>query len=390
MTKRRNKVLVVFGTRPEAIKLAPVIRQLRARKGSFTCRVCVTAQHREMLDDILHLFRIKPDHELAIMRAQQGLAELTSRALEGLDRVYEKEKPDVVLVQGDTTTTFCGALAAYYRKIKVGHVEAGLRTRNKYAPFPEEINRAIVTRVADYHFAPTEQAKRNLLAEGVAEEDVVVTGNTVVDALLWMRQKVRRRKPALPDALEKVLDGKRLVLVTGHRRESFGKGLEQICLAIRRITEEHHDVCVVYPVHLNPNVQKPVMRILGSSPSIVLLKPQPYDIFVWLMDRAEVILTDSGGVQEEAPSLGKPVLVMREVTERPEGLNAGVAELVGTDPDRICCAVARLLKKAAHGHAKKIKSNPYGDGQAALRVVDALVERFTTNDDNKVSRFSSL
>lgn len=325
-----------------------------------------------MLDDVLRLFRITPDYDLGVMRPRQNLAELTSRAVGALDQVYEKEKPDLVIVQGDTTTTFCGALTAFYRKIEIGHVEAGLRTGSKYAPFPEEINRALVTRLADYHFAPTEEAKRNLLGEGVAEKDIFVTGNTVVDALLWMRRQVRQRKPTLPAGLERVLNGKRLVLVTGHRRESFGKGLEHICLAIKKITGTHRDVSVVYPVHLNPNVQEPVRRMLGEARSSLLLRPQPYDVFVWLMDRAEVILTDSGGIQEEAPSLGKPVVFMRELTERPEAVSSGDTQLVGTDSDKIYHAVHNLLETGVESFGRKPEFNPFGDGQAAKRIVEAL------------------
>lgn len=372
MRKQRKKILVVFGTRPEAIKLAPVIRELRKRRELFECKVCVTAQHREMLYDVLRLFRIKPDYDLSIMRPGQSLAELTERAVRGLDRVYEEQKPDLVIVQGDTTTTFVGALTAFYRRIKIAHVEAGLRTGNKYAPFPEEINRVMVTRLADYHFAPTEGAKRNLLSEGVAEKDIFLTGNTVVDALLWMRRKVRQRQPALPAGLEKALDDKRLVLVTGHRRESFGKGMERICLAIRKIAETHPEVAVVYPVHLNPNVQQPVRQILGGVPSALLLEPQPYDVFVWLMDRAEVILTDSGGIQEEAPSLGKPVVFMRELSERPEAIGSGNAQLVGTDADRIYHAVGSLLQEGVGSSGKGPGCNPFGDGRAAKRIVEAL------------------
>lgn len=365
-------MLVVFGTRPEAIKLAPVIRELRETKSVFDCRVCVTAQHREMLDDVLRVFRISPDYDLNVMHPRQTLAEVTSRSVEALDPVYEREKPDIVIVQGDTTTTFCGALAAFYRKIKVAHVEAGLRTGDRYAPFPEEINRTLVTRLADYHFAPTERAKRNLLAEGVAGKDIVVTGNTVVDALLWVRQRVRARKPTLPVDLEAALNGKSLVLVTGHRRESFGRGLEQICLAIKQVAEGNSNVCVVYPVHLNPNVQEPVTRILGEVRSVFLLDPQPYDVFIWLMDRADVILTDSGGIQEEAPSLGKRVLVMRELTERPEGISAGAARLVGTDSSSIYHAVEDLLGSPLHSTWTRTSVNPYGDGRAAGRIVEAL------------------
>jgi len=366
-----KKVVIVFGTRPEAIKLAPVIRALRRKRSVFACKVCVTAQHREMLDDVLRVFRIKPDYDLDVMHPGQTLAQVTSRSVEALDRVYEREKPDLVIVQGDTTTTFCGALVAFYRRIKVAHVEAGLRTHNRYAPFPEEINRTMVTHLADYHFAPTEVAKQNLLAEGIAEHSILVTGNTVVDALLWMRQRVRRRPPGLPPQLETALNGKRLVLVTGHRRESFGKGLEQICLAIRRIAASHPNVCIVYPAHLNPNVQNPVRRILHNCSSVLLLKPQPYDVFVWLMDRADIILTDSGGIQEEAPSLGKPVVVLREVTERPEAVSAGTARLVGTDSGEILSAVEELLQDGSAAARTSMAANPFGDGKATGRILTA-------------------
>ena len=282
------------------------------------------------------------------------------------------ERPDVVLVQGDTTTTFCGALAAFYNRVKVGHVEAGLRTANKYAPFPEEINRRLTTQLADYHFPPTEFARSALINEGIKEDSIYVTGNTVIDALLWIQAKVREKTPELPIALEGALDGQRIVLVTGHRRESFGKGFENICLAIREVADQFEDVLFVYPVHLNPNVQEPVNRILVGHKRIHLIEPLTYAPFVWLMDRATIVLTDSGGVQEEAPSLGKPVLVMRETTERPEGIDAGNAILVGTQKKSIVTHLADLLDHQDKREAMAKVSNPYGDGQAAKRIVDIL------------------
>src|SRR5882724_938057 len=294
------KVLTIIGTRPEAIKLAPVIQQLEQRPDRFVSVVCATAQHRQMLDQALAPFSIKPDHDLNIMVPGQSLAQVTSSATEGLDRVIVEEDPDVVLVQGDTTTAFCGALAAYYRQVKVGHVEAGLRTGNKYAPFPEELNRCLISRLADYQFAPTEHASSALLSEGVAASTIFVTGNTGIDALLWMSARVRKVRPQLPDEVPQAIDGRQLVLVTGHRRESFGDGFENICRAIREIADAFPDVVFVYPVHLNPNVREPVNRILGGHERIHLIEPLAYEPFVWLMDQATIILTDSGGVQEEA------------------------------------------------------------------------------------------
>ena len=370
----RLKILTVVGTRPEAIKLAPVIMAIGERSDRLVSRVCATAQHREMLDQALSLFGIRPDYDLDIMRPNQSLAQVTARAVEGLDRVIAEERPTAVLVQGDTGTAFCGALAAYYHRVKVGHVEAGLRTGDKYAPFPEEINRRLVTQLADYHFAPTDHARATLLAEGVAADAVFVTGNTVIDALLWMRERVRQSPPALPDGLAGAIAGRQLILVTGHRRESFGQGFEDICTAIHDVAESCAEAVFVYPVHLNPNVREPVNRILRGHPRIHLLEPVAYPVFVWLMDRAEIVLTDSGGVQEEAPSLGKPVLVMRETTERPEGIEAGNARLVGVQRERIAAELTHLLRhpeeRASMGHAR----NPYGDGSAAPRIVATLAQ----------------
>lgn len=369
-----RKVLTIFGTRPEAIKLAPVVLELASKPDRFVSRVCVTAQHREMLDQPLALFGITPDYDLDIMSPGQTLAQVTARAVEGLDHVIIQEKPDVVLVQGDTTTAFCGALVAYYHQIRVGHVEAGLRTDNKFAPYPEEINRRLVSQLADYHFAPTEHAKQALLREGVAESAVFVTGNTVIDTLLWIRDRVYQARPDLPDGLADALDGRQVVLVTGHRRESFGEGFENICDAIRQIADTFRDVVFVYPVHLNPNVREPVNRILGGHDQIHLIEPLPYAPFVWLMDRATIVLTDSGGVQEEAPSLGKPVLVMRETTERPEGIEAGNARLVGVQRERIVHELTQLLRDPEQRAAMAHVTNPYGDGHAAERIVQVLAQ----------------
>lgn len=370
----RRKVLAIVGTRPEAIKLAPVIMGLKRWPDCFVSKVCATAQHREMLDQVLTLFGIYPDHDLDIMAPDQSLAEVTARAVEGLDLVIAKEHPDVVLVQGDTTTAFCGALAAYYHQVRVGHVEAGLRTNNKYAPFPEEINRRLVAQLADYHFAPTERARENLLSDGVADSSVFVTGNTVIDALLWMRDRVREVRPSLPEGLAESVDRRQMVLVTGHRRESFGEGFENICHAIREVAEAVSDVVFVYPVHLNPNVREPVNRILGGHERIHLVEPLAYAPFVWLMDHSTIVLTDSGGVQEEAPSLGKPVLVMRETTERPEGINAGNARLVGIQQERIVSELVQLLLHPEQCAAMGTVRNPYGDGKAAARIVKILAQ----------------
>jgi len=430
-----NKVLVVFGTRPEAIKLAPVIRALRRKKLVFDCRVCVTAQHREMLDDVLRVFRISPDYDLNVMHAGQTLAEVTSRSVEALDRVYEREKPDIVIVQGDTTTTFCGALTAFYRRIKVGHVEAGLRTWNKYSPFPEEINRVLTSRMTDIHFAPTKTAKNNLLREGVAKSRVHVTGNTVIDALLLAVEKIKAHPPTINGLAEPLQPGAtapdtpRVVLITGHRRENFGQGFENICRAIAELARRFPDVHFVYPVHLNPNVREPVGRILGQAAicnpqsvvlnqesairnsqsatarsafaiphsglrdpqskcsqsaignphsainNVHLVEPLPYVEFVAMMNRSSLLLTDSGGVQEEAPSLGKPVLVMRDTTERPEAVDAGTVRLVGTDRRRIIDNVSTLLTDEKAYNAMAKAANPYGDGKATGRILTAC-ERF--------------
>ncbi len=370
------KISIVMGTRPEAIKLAPVVLALR-RCPWAECRVCVTAQHRQMLDQVLSVFGIHPDVDLDLMRPGQTLAELTARALEGLDAYFTKERPDAVLVQGDTTTVFAGALAAFYHRIPVGHVEAGLRTNNLYSPWPEEANRQMASRLARWHFAPTARNRSNLLAEGIRGEDIHVTGNTVIDALLLGVGKAHEIKPAiegLPFDLYQVRPNRRIVVVTGHRRENFGSGFEQICLAIDDLAKAFPDVDFIYPVHLNPQVREPVNRILGSRQrgNIHLLPPLEYLPFLALLEKSAVVLTDSGGVQEEAPSLGKPVLVMRDTTERPEAVEAGAARLVGTNRKNIVGEVTVLLESKVAYEKMANAINPYGDGHATERILSIL------------------
>lgn len=369
----RLRVMCVFGTRPEAIKMAPVVAQLsEAPDIDFT--LCVTAQHREMLDQVMTLFGMRADFDLAIMRPGQDLPEVTSAVLLGMREPLATVKPDWVLVHGDTSTTLAASLAAYYQRIPVAHVEAGLRTGNIYSPWPEEINRRIAGTVAELHFAPTERARSNLLEEGVAPGNVVVTGNTVIDAVLEVRQRIERNaalRAELDDQLPRIASGRRLILVTGHRRESFGAGFEQICLALKRLAERG-DVELVYPVHLNPNVREPVRRILGGVEGVHLIEPLDYLPFVRLMSRAHLIITDSGGVQEEAPSFGVPVLVMRDTTERPEAVEAGTVKLVGAQASRIIEAATRLLDDEEAYSAMSRAHNPYGDGRAASRIVDGL------------------
>jgi UDP-N-acetylglucosamine 2-epimerase (non-hydrolysing) len=373
-----KKILTVFGTRPEAIKMAPLIHALEA-DSRFDARVCVTAQHREMLDQVLELFEIKPDFDLNIMKAGQALNYVTTSILVGLKPVLENFKPDLVLVHGDTATTFAASLAAYYQQIKVGHVEAGLRTGNIYSPWPEEANRKLTSAITNYHFAPTAGSKKNLVNEGVSEDDITVTGNTVIDALLWVREKLKQDK-SLSRALSCTFDyldpDKKLILVTGHRRESFGDGFERICEALRQIATTNLDAQVLYPVHLNPNVQEPVNRLLNDLDNVFLIEPQPYLPFCYLMDRASIILTDSGGIQEEAPSLGKPVLVMRETTERPEAVQAGTVRLVGTDVELIVRQVNKLLNDSEAYKLMSLAHNPYGDGLSCERIVKFLTSRW--------------
>jgi len=378
MIKRRIKVLTIFGTRPEAVKLASVIGKLKEQPKIFISKVCVTAQHRKMLDQVLDLFKIKPDYDLNIMRPDQSLFEVTSAVILGLKKVLEREKPDIVLVQGDTTTVFVAGLAAFYFKIPVGHVEAGLRTNDKFQPFPEEINRRLTSHIADFHFAPTKRAKRNLIKEGISKDKIFITGNTVIDTLLMVVKK--QSNPTAQIKLKKYfqinhgipIDNQKIILVTGHRRESFGEGFENICNALKKIALRHKDIILVYPVHLNPNVQKPVYGILGKIPNIYLIDPLDYNPFIFLMSKSYIILTDSGGIQEEAPSLGKPVLVMRNVTERPEAIEAGTSKLVGTDIDEIINETEMLLKDENYYNRISRSHNPYGDGKAAASIVNII------------------
>jgi UDP-N-acetylglucosamine 2-epimerase (non-hydrolysing) len=377
------RVLCVFGTRPEAIKMAPVVSGLAAAAGILT-RTCVTAQHRQMLDQVLTLFDIVPDYDLNLMKPGQGLHDITAGVLQGLKPVLEDFKPDLVLVHGDTTTTLSASLAAYYQKVPVGHVEAGLRTGNIYSPWPEEINRKVTGAIARLHFAPTEQARTNLLVEGVDPCHIIVTGNTVIDALLDVVGRIKQN-PSLVEGLDRAFGlraDKRLLLVTGHRRESFGGGFERICDALGQLACRD-DVQIVYPVHLNPNVKGIVEERLGSLGNVSLLAPQDYLPFVHLMSRAEVILTDSGGVQEEAPSLGKPVLVMRETTERPEAVEAGTVRLVGTDAEKIVYETNRLLDNRQAYEVMSFAHNPYGDGQAVERIVRAIIAYGTAEKASK-------
>lgn len=368
------KVLTVFGTRPEAIKMAPLAIKLNS-DARFESRLCVTAQHREMLDQVLGLFELVPDYDLDIMKPGQGLTEVTANILKGLKEVYKDFKPDIVLVHGDTATTFAASLAAYYQQIPVGHVEAGLRTGDLYSPWPEEGNRKLTGVLSSLHFAPTETSKQNLLKEHVQPENITVTGNTVIDALLEVIKKLDTDTDLAGSLKEKFpfLDqNKKMVLVTGHRRESFGGGFERICKALATIANNYPDIQIVYPVHLNPNVQEPVNRLLNKSDNIHLIEPQDYLPFVYLMNQSSIILTDSGGIQEEAPSLGKPVLVMRDTTERPEAVEAGTVKLVGTKVDVLVEAISELLDNNVIYDAMSVAHNPYGDGQACKRILDAL------------------
>jgi len=364
------RILSIFGTRPEAIKMSPVVKALAAHPDCES-KVCVTAQHRQMLDQVLECFAIQPEFDLNLMKPGQDLSDITSQVLLGLREVYRSWTPDLILVHGDTTTSMAATLSAYYAKIAVGHVEAGLRTHQKYAPWPEEINRRVTGAIADLHFAPTEQARANLLAEGIPDRTIHVTGNTVIDALLEVVGRLRsdRLLRARCEALFPALDpAKRMILVTGHRRENFGAGLEGICQALAQLAQRH-DVQIVYPVHLNPNVQEPVHRLLGTIPNVHLITPQDYLPFVYLMDRSDLIITDSGGIQEEAPALGKPVLVTRETTERPEALASGTVTLVGTSATTIVAAAQRHLDQP---HSRllpsSLQTSPYGDGKAAQRI----------------------
>lgn len=370
------KVMSVFGTRPEAIKMAPLVKSLQNDERFESC-LCITGQHREMLDQVLDLFDLTPDYDLNIMSPGQSLSTITTRIINGLEPILASEKPDVVLVHGDTSTTLSTTLAAYYHQTPVGHVEAGLRTGNIYSPWPEEGNRRLTGAITKYHFAPTDTARENLLVENHAAETIIVTGNTVIDALLSVTDRFSSDTSLADDMAAKfpfLNANKKMVLVTGHRRESFGGGFERICQALAQICRDFPDAQVVYPVHLNPNVQEPVQRLLSDVSNIHLIDPQDYLPFVYLMTQSHLILTDSGGIQEEAPSLGKPVLVMRDTTERPEAVTAGTVKLVGTDVDRILVEVTRLMIDDAAYVDMSRAHNPYGDGKACARILDALVD----------------
>ncbi|MBD3167312.1 UDP-N-acetylglucosamine 2-epimerase (non-hydrolyzing) [bacterium] len=371
----KTRVLISFGTRPEAVKMASVVEAVKER-ASFDCKVCVTAQHRQMLDQVLELTGIQSDYDLNLMTPNQSLDTLTARGLTAMGEVLDEFQPDVVLVQGDTTTTFFSTLAAFYRKIKVGHVEAGLRTYNLYAPFPEEVNRQLTSRMARWHFAPTQRAYDALLAEQIAADKIFITGNTVVDALLKVVDIAKKRSDEIAPRFQSIDLDRRVLLVTGHRRENFGEGFQNICDALRRIAERNPDLSIVYPVHLNPNVQQPVKSTLQGLDNVYLIEPLDYLSFVWLLDQSHIVLTDSGGIQEEAPSLGKPVLVMRETTERPEAVESGVAKLVGTDTGLIADSVQTLLDSASEYNRMSRAQNPYGDGTSGIQIADILEEAF--------------
>ena len=381
-------ILLVFGTRPEAIKMAPLVKTLQARSDIFKTVVAVTGQHRQMLDQVLHIFDITPDYDLNIMQANQDLYDVTSRVLVGMRDVLREVQPDVVLVHGDTTTSTAAALAAFYQQISVGHVEAGLRTHNIYSPWPEEMNRQLTGRIATYHFAPTPLAKQNLLCENVSENQIIVTGNTVIDALYMVVNKIKNDE-TLQKELNKVLknagydtariEGKRrMVLITGHRRENFGDGFISMCKAIRDLAAKYHDVDFVYPMHLNPNVRKPIHQVFGEDltqhENLFFIEPLEYLSFVYLMEKSTIVLTDSGGIQEEAPGLGKPVLVMRDTTERPEALESGTVHLVGTNYDKIVGEVSTLLDDSVAYQKMSQAVNPYGDGKACRRISEYLVK----------------
>lgn len=384
-----RKVLLVFGTRPEAIKMAPLVMELQKQKERIETVVCVTGQHREMLDQVLEIFDIKPDYDLNIMKRGQDLYDVTARVLTGMREVLKEIKPDIVLVHGDTTTSTAAALAAFYQQIPVGHVEAGLRTHNIYSPWPEEMNRLLTGRLATYHFSPTPLSRNNLIKESINDRNIIVTGNTVIDALYWVVDKIKNNKE-LDNELESVLskagydvnrldNGKKLVLITGHRRENFGDGFINMCTAIKDLTVKYPNVDFVYPMHLNPNVRKPIHEVFGEDLSglknMFFIEPLEYLSFVYLMEKSSIVLTDSGGIQEEAPGLGKPVLVMRDTTERPEALDAGTVKLVGTDYNKIVNEVSSLIDdKTAYEKMSKAV-NPYGDGLACRRIVNALLYR---------------
>ena len=365
-----KKILLIFGTRPEAIKMAPLVKEFKKHPELFETKVCVTAQHREMLDQVLDFFEIKADYDLDLMKPGQNLYGLTATIIESLKPILEEFAPDYVFVHGDTTTTMAGSIASFYSGSKVCHVEAGLRTHNKLSPFPEEINRQITGRICDYHFAPTQTSKNNLLQENISDTSILVTGNTVIDALIKSVEKVNENPSQLILDLSQQIGDKEVILVTGHRRENHGAGFERICQALKRIAEDDPNRLIIYPVHLNPKVQEPVNRILSDVSNIILIDPLAYQDFIWLMNRSKIIITDSGGVQEEAPSLGKPVLVMRDTTERPEAVDAGTVILVGTDKELIVSEALNLLNNSTRFGIMSKLHNPYGDGLASKRIVD--------------------
>ena len=387
-TESKKKILLVFGTRPEAIKMAPLVTEFKSNSDKFETFVCVTGQHRQMLDQVLHLFQIVPDFDLDIMQSGQDLYDITSRVLVGMRDVLKDIKPDLVLVHGDTTTSMATALAAFYQRIDVGHVEAGLRTHNLYSPWPEELNRQLTSRIAKYNFSPTELSKQNLLKENVDKDSIYVTGNTVIDALHWVSEKINSDKEILADVerqIEKsgyetnrLLSGKQMVLITGHRRENFGEGFANICNALDSLSLNYPDVDFVYPVHLNPIVRESIARVFNDNQpeNLYLIEPLDYLPFISLMGKSKLVLTDSGGIQEEAPGLGKPVLVMRNTTERPEAVDAGTVKLVGADSDRIIAEVSRLLDEPDYYSEMAKAVNPYGDGKAAPKIVKIISEQF--------------
>lgn len=376
--------MLVFGTRPEAIKMAPLVKEFQKFPKEFETIVCVTGQHREMLDQVLRIFEIHPDYDLDIMKQGQDLYDVTARVLTGMRDVLKEAQPDVVLVHGDTTTSTASALAAFYQQIPVGHIEAGLRTHNIYSPWPEEMNRLITGRIATYHFSPTPLSRQNLLAEGIKEEAITVTGNTVIDALYWVVEKIKNNKVLSVELgsflktagydVNRLNDNRRLVLITGHRRENFGDGFIHMCLAIKTLVEKYPQVDFVYPMHLNPNVRKPIHEVFGetTADNMFFIEPLEYLSFVYLMEKSDIVLTDSGGIQEEAPGLGKPVLVMRDTTERPEALEAGTVKLVGTDYDKIVGEVSALLDNQDYYDRMSEAVNPYGDGKACERIINHL------------------
>ncbi|WP_044269438.1 non-hydrolyzing UDP-N-acetylglucosamine 2-epimerase [Bacteroides timonensis] len=382
-----KKIMLVFGTRPEAIKMAPLVKEFQKYPENFKTIVCVTGQHREMLDQVLHIFNIIPDYDLNIMKQGQDLYDVTARVLIGMRDILKEVRPDVVLVHGDTTTSTASALAAFYQQIPVGHVEAGLRTYNVYSPWPEEMNRQITGRIATYHFSPTSLSRQNLLDEGIKENSVLVTGNTVIDALYMVVDKIKQNAildKELEDTLivsgydvNRLKNGKKLVLITGHRRENFGNGFISMCSAIKALNQKYLDTDFVYPMHLNPNVRESIHEVFGedltNSDNMFFIEPLEYLAFVYLMEKSSIVLTDSGGIQEEAPGLGKPVLVMRDTTERPEALEAGTVKLVGTNYERIIDEVSRLLDDKAYYDQMSTAVNPYGDGQACMRIVNSLL-----------------